>query len=254
MLTAISAQAEPEALAAENGDIEVGAALPEGPLKVCYAPLPGFFEPDGDGSFEGLEFDLISTFVDELGVEVTYQDPGDLAGTFRALEEATCDVAAANLTRTEERARKMDFSPTYFPVRILAVERKGSLTTRKEELAGRRIAVVRESTYEDAVASIPDVRMVPIHEAYDGFTEVLDGRADVAVCDSTLVLHYLDRYPDLTVTIPLSEREEMAFALPKNSPWTPLLSQFLDSWRDSGRLHQLYACHYGEEGAKLLLE
>ncbi len=231
----------------------VTAELPE--LKVCFRRDPPFFyQVDGDGDWAGFELDLLAAFAESQKVQMRYLDPGSFPKVLEFLEQGKCDVGASRITYTEERKKRLDFSPGYFPVRILAVEKEGAKTIRPEQLRGKTVVTIPGTTYVKAIDSIGvELEKVWVKTSREMFQAVLDGRADFMACDSAVVLALMNDYPGLRVTVPLSDREHFAFALTKGSKWTKPLSRFLRSFRKDDRLRALLIEYFGEEGADLIL-
>lgn len=232
---------------------EKGGALPE--LTVCFRRDPPFFyQLNGDGEWAGFEFDLLAGFAESEEVRMRFVDPGSFEKVLESLERGDCDVGASRITYTQEREERFDFSPGYFPVRILAVEKEGATTIRPKQLRGKTVVTIPGTTYLKAIDAIGgEIEKVWVTTSRQMFQTVLAGRADFMACDSAVVLALMDDYPGLRVTVPLSDREHFAFALPKGSKWTGPLSKFLEDFKADGRLRALLVEYFGEEGADLIL-
>jgi polar amino acid transport system substrate-binding protein len=88
---------------------------PSGPtLKVGVAAnrVPVEFVA-GDGTITGLDPELACRIAAGLGMRVEFHDM-KFAALINALESGKVDLIIANMTRTEERARMVDFSEPYF--------------------------------------------------------------------------------------------------------------------------------------------
>ncbi len=224
-------------------------------VRVCIREDPPFFYPTGpEGSWAGFEYDLVTAFAEAKGLRLRFVDPGSFSAVFDYLERGDCDLAVSRITRTVEREKRFDFSPGYFPVRVLAVEKEGAATIRTEQLRGKRAVTIPGSTYVGAIDSIGgQMEKVWVETSREMFRAVLDGRADFMACDSAVVLALMEDYPGLQVTVPLSERNYFAIALAKNSKWTEPLTRYMEQFRDDGKLRRLLAGHFGEESADMIL-
>lgn len=221
-------------------------------LRVCFRPQPPFWQ-EADGGWTGLEYEILAEFATAQGLELNFSDPGTMLDVFNAVIAERCDLAAATITLTEERRQRMDFAPWFFPVRVVVVEKKESLTTRPEMLRGKTAATIPGSTYIPLIDGIGEVEKLWVEDGRDMFTALSEGRADFLASDSTIVLDRLMEFPDLRVTIPLSERQQLAFALPKGSPWTEPLRRFVETYRDDGRLKRLLSKYFDAEGVEMIL-
>ncbi len=222
-------------------------------LVICFRPNRPFFSPKQGGGWTGLEHDILAAFADEQGVALGFHRPSHFAEVFSDLEQGRCDIGAATITKTEERTSRFDFSRSYFPVRIVAVERRGAITTRAEQLRGKKAATIAGSTYLKVIEKIGAVEVVFVANSQEMFDAVAQGRVDFLACDSAIVLAKAEEYPDLQVTAPLSERDELAFALLKGSPWTEPLSGFLTRIQADGGMRRLLLRYFDEEGTDMIL-
>lgn len=222
-------------------------------LTICYYPTEFFFEQNGD-RFTGLEYDILNRFAETYGYKTQFRTPGHLIELFAALQDGRCDIVAATVTWTEERAKIMDFSPAYFPVRILAVEPQDSLTSRPEQLRGKTAAVHRGSSYIEALDAIGDVKKLWTDDVEPSFAAVSQGEADFMACDSAFVLELIGDYPNLRITIPLSDRQYFAFALSKDSPLTAPLGKLMHRLYADGEIRRFLARYYDPDGVDLILQ
>lgn len=235
--------------------MEMGSApepRPDAALDVCFDPEERFFFKDSDGAWRGVEHDILAAFAAERGLSLRLHDPDGLPDTFAALGDGRCQVASSRITRTAERGRHMDFSAAYFPARIVAVEKRSSLTTRPDQLRGKRAAVHRGSSYVDAVHRL-QADPVWVADIRPAFEAVSRGEADFLACDSAFVLGKLHAFPDLRVTVPLSERQQLAFALTKDSDLTAPLSRFIEDLHADGEYRRILSRYYDPEGVAMIL-
>ncbi len=221
-------------------------------LRVCAREGPFFLA--GDGQPSGVEYDLLRGFADsrQLDIEIIWAE--DFPSVFTLLEDRRCDISAARITRTQEREKRLDFSDSYFPVRVVLVVREGSSITRVEELAGKTLVVRKDTVYERLLSPIPEVSLLYVDQDSEMFAAVLSGQAYALAYDSAVVLEFLQRYPDLRIAIALSEREEYAFALALGSPLRSQLDEYLAGAKQDGSYRQLLVDYYGQELAALVLK
>ena len=158
------------------------------------------------------------------------------------------DIIAADMTRTETRARRVRFTePVIRDVRELLVSGPDAdPIERLEQLAGRRALVRRESSYYESLRALnerfADEGLAPVRlEIAPGHFEVGDmlemanaGVADHVVADEYLADFWAQVLPDITVhdAIVLREGADIAFAVrPDNDELAARLNEFLDETR-----------------------
>lgn len=223
-------------------------------IQICARNNPPFMFLDDQGVRRGFEYDLLTAFADSQDAELEIIWAESFASLFTLLPEGKCELGAATITRTAERETWVDFSTSYFPVRIVTVDRSSDpLAMTTESLAGRLAATIKESTYEQALARIADIRVTHVANSLAMFDAVSNGDADFLACDSAIVLALISGYPNLRIGFPLSERDEVAFALRKDSGWRQPLNDFLGQARQSGEMRKLLSRYFGEQGADLIL-
>ena len=89
-----------------------------GTLTVCTdAPYPPmeYEDPDNPGEYTGFDIELMRAIADNLGLDMAVVNVGfDPITSGLAMESGDCDIAAASITITEERAENIAFTDGYF--------------------------------------------------------------------------------------------------------------------------------------------
>jgi ABC-type amino acid transport substrate-binding protein len=101
----------PTALLAADAD-SPNSAQPK-PLVVATMEAPPFAMKDASGRWHGITIELWEAVADRLGLPYAYREY-DLEKILQALESGEADIGAAGLSVTAERAKRMDFTHTYF--------------------------------------------------------------------------------------------------------------------------------------------
>ena len=113
---------------------------------------PPFSSRDEDGSAVGLEVDLVAEAARRLGRQVVWVERpfGEL---LLAVARGEADVAASTIGITQERAKLVTFSRSYYDTTIVALVRTGADEPRTlTHLSGRRIGTERSTTAVAAAA------------------------------------------------------------------------------------------------------
>ena len=124
-----------------------------GKLTVCsdvpYAPFE--FQGD-DGSFQGVDLDIMKEIAKDIGVEADFVDT-DFDGIFAALAAGKCDTIASSVTITDERKKSNDFTNGYFKVTGNLLVRKADANTFVDlaSLKGKTVAVQSGTTFAEFV-------------------------------------------------------------------------------------------------------
>ncbi|WP_300532090.1 membrane-bound lytic murein transglycosylase MltF [Maricaulis sp.] len=206
-----------------------------GRLVVLTLDGPTIHATDADTSAPtGYEVDLVRAFAIDLGVSVQYEVMPDIDSLLAALDAGDGHVAAANLTVTDERARKYDFGPAYRTVREqLVCNDSGPVPTRLDRLAEARIVVLEGSSYrgtlEDHARRLGGLEWTEANggSAMPLLEQVQADAFDCTIADSHLADFARRRLPDIVVGLDLSEEQSLAWAYDSSIDG---LGDALDTW------------------------
>jgi His/Glu/Gln/Arg/opine family amino acid ABC transporter permease subunit len=221
-----------------NDPIKAAGVLRVGTEGV-YAPY-SFHDPGQGGQLAGYDVDVARAVGEKLGVDVEFVETS-WDSIFAALEANRFDIVANEVTITDERKAKYDFSEPYSIAEGVIVTRKDDSSVKPlADLKGKRAAESPTSNWAE-VARKAGAEI----ESVDGFTQAIsvlnDGRVDVVVNDSISVLAYQAEHPDapIKVAAKTDERSDQGFAARKNSGLVPELNKALDELRADGTLTKI---------------
>lgn len=241
---------------AEAGPVPLDPTLvKEGRLTVCTSLPYEPFEFKEKGKFVGFDVDLATEVARRLKVRPVFVDTdfdGIAAG--EPLNAGTCDVAAAALTITGERARVLDFSSPYFDAAQTMVVPDGSSVTSLDDLADGSIGVQTGTTGElyvrdNAPAS---TEVVTIDDVSEIASAMVRGDVDAAFYDNTVVGDVLKENPDFEVAADFNTGEQYGMAVRKDGSTDLLrtINDVLAGLVKNGRYDEIYATWFGSKPAK----
>jgi polar amino acid transport system substrate-binding protein len=196
---------------------------PASPGRVVVAtslPSPGFWEGnDVDTLDGGFEWGLARALADELGLRASFRDvpfadivTGELHGA---------DVALAQVSVTDEREHRVEFSVTYFESApaVLAPGHADDIhdlaTARNRSWVVER-ATTEQSFVDDVIR--PDRSVAVVDGEAEAVDAVLSGDADAALLDLPAALVIAAQVPDLEVHARFDDPERYGIVLPEDSP------------------------------------
>jgi len=191
-----------------------------GALKVVTrnSPLAAY---EGAAGLEGPEYELARGFAERLGVRLEISFVRSAAAALNAVARNRAHVAAAGLVEGRDPAGRIRFGPVFQRIDQHFIYRVDDpLPKTPADLVGRRIVVLRNSTYAASLAILaqqwPGLKWTAVKrgDALDLMDRVARGDADITVADSTeysLGRHF---HPDLRPAFKLAESEAVAWALP----------------------------------------
>ena len=193
-----------------------------GELRVVTRNTPStYFEgPDGPA---GPEYDLVKGFADELGVELVIDTVENVAEIMPYLIDGKAHMAAAGLSATGTRREFLDFGYPYERVDMHLIYKLGTGKPQSiEQVVGRSIEVVADSSHSQMMESLSDV-YPDIEWSQNADDEVVDllakvalGEIDFTISDSTEFEIQRHFYPDLRVALDLDVNDPLAWAFRKD--------------------------------------
>ena len=201
----------------------------------------------------GFEYELIAAFADSAGVVPKFVMKNSIADILEAMDNGTAAIAAAGITRTDERQDRFQFSPPYLDVQQQVVYRRGGPSPDSvADLIGIDLTVIDESSYTEQLPSLQQ----EYHElTWEVTTElsteelmedVASGSLDVTIADANIVAINQRYYPELRVALPISETQQLAWVINKEIPGLAnAISHWFESIKESGHLAALKERYYG---------
>ncbi|TRX76692.1 cystine ABC transporter substrate-binding protein [Pseudomonas mangiferae] len=201
---------------------------------------PPFNFQDENGQLTGFEVEFAKAVAKELGVKPEFQ-PSKWDGILAALESKRLDVVINQVTISEERKKKYDFSLPYTVSGIQVLTRKGEEAkfTRQSDLDGKKIGVVLGTNYEDWLkqnAPKADIRTYDDDPTRNQDLRV--GRLDAILGDRLAAFELISKTGDtLAVAGEPFSRQEAGIALRKDNPeLREALDKAIEKLRKDGTL------------------
>ncbi|MCP5137851.1 MAG: membrane-bound lytic murein transglycosylase MltF [Gammaproteobacteria bacterium] len=204
---------------------------------------------------EGIEYDLVTAFAEQIGVTPRFVFPDRFTDTLSMVESGDVDMAAAGITVTERRKRRVNFGPAYQHVVSQVVYRRGERRPRRiADLADGDLEVVAGSSHETLLRDrrlreYPKLEYTANDEAsIDQLLEwVALGFVDYTVADSNQLALTRRRFPELRAAFDLSGKRDLAWALPHRQDHSLLdaVKAFFRTIKSNGELHALIDRYYG---------
>jgi membrane-bound lytic murein transglycosylase F len=193
-------------------------------------------------------------FATQLGVKVKFETPGTFDDILKRIAKGKADIAAAGLTITEQRSKKMRFAPAYHEVTEQLIYRSG--TRRPNDVSSLThgiIEVAKSTSHIDSLTYLkqdtPELTWNVNDELdTDGLLYLVnEGLIDYTVADSNQTILISRFYPKLNIAFDMSEPRQLAWALSPsddNSLYDEVVNFFKRIKKDK-TLDQLLEKHYG---------
>lgn len=190
-----------------SGTASTSGAAEEG--KVYKVAIDQAFAPfsilQDDGSYEGIDLDIIAAIAEKEGFEVEIE-PMDFSAIIPALTSGTIDAGMGCMTITEERKESVDFSDPYYEDGQALIVKEDSDIQTLEDMQGKTLAI-KEGTmgalwgednkekYGFELSTFPDSTSIAM--------AVRNGQADALI----------DDFPVISYQIMIGEQEGLRIAV-----------------------------------------
>ncbi|MFJ3485639.1 cystine ABC transporter substrate-binding protein [Pseudomonas sp. NPDC090202] len=217
----------------KNGTLNVG-------LEGTYPPFSFVGE---DGKLTGFEVEFSEALAKELGVKVKLSAT-PWAGILAALESKRLDVVINQVTISDERKKKYDFSEPYTVSGIQALVQKkdeNKFPTSKD-LDGKKVGVGLGTNYEQWLKeNVPGAVVKTYDDDPTKYQDLRVGRIDAILVDRLAALDLITKTKgNLAVSGPAFSRQEAGIALRKGEPeLLAALNKAIDKLRADGTLAKL---------------
>lgn len=158
--------------------------------------IPGFgYIDEKTRELIGYDVDFCLAIAKRLGVKAEFKP---LTGATRIpqLISGNVDLVAATLTRTEERAKQIDFSHIYFLTGQKFIARKGTVKTLAD-LEGKKIGTAKGTTSElNVKKALPTATIQAFDEHAAAFLAFQQGKVFAITTDESILANILSKAPD----------------------------------------------------------
>ena len=207
--------------------------IKSGKLRVCS---PGDYKPFAlakpDGSFEGIDIDLIEAAAKALGVQV------EMVKTSwpKLLDDYTekCDVAVGGISSSTDRAKRVGLMSAYMvngkaPIALCTNTKKFQTVADMNKPTVTVITNPGGSNEKFVRANLPNAKVVVYNDNVTIFDEIVKGNADVMISESVETIVQQKAKPTLCAINPDKPLQygEMTYLLPRGD--LPMKAWF-DTW------------------------
>ena len=204
---------------------------------------PPFSYVDENGKLAGFEVEFSEALAQKLGVKVKLQ-PTKWDGILAALESKRLDAVVNQVTISEERKKKYDFSTPYTVSGIQALTQKkdeGKFKTAAD-LGGHKVGVGLGTNYEQWLKeNVPTAVIKTYDDDPTKYQDLRVGRIEAILVDRLAALELIKKTKDtLVVSGEPFSRQEAGIALRKGEPeLLAAVNKAIDELRADGTLKKL---------------
>ncbi len=226
----------------QNGKIVVG-------VEGTYYPFT--YHDEETDELAGYDIEVAKAVAEYLGVEIEFAE-AVWDSLLIGIDSGKFDTVINDVTATEERSEKYDFSDPYFYSGRQVVVKAGNEVGiySLEDLDGKTVATNTTNAYLPTLEEL-GVTVVPIDDTAQAAQEVLSGRADFCMFNEIILAEYLEQHPDAELEVAFVIEDSIeAVAIPVRKGEERLLAainEALAELRDSGKLTELSIEYFGKD-------
>lgn len=168
-------------------------------LKVGISPDYPPFEYMENGKITGFDYDVMVALASEIGAKIEFV-PMNFDGLLSSLSVGKVDMVISGMTKTKERAKKVDFTIPYYKSVSYFVKLKSNNSIKtKEDLSGKKVAAQIGSIQADSVNKIKGVKPMISQDVMVFVMGTLNGKVDAFLLDEAVAKDYVKKYEDFEI-------------------------------------------------------
>jgi len=219
------------------------------------------------GQPRGFEYEMLKLFCQENDFNLDVKIIKEFDYLLDSLESGMGDLAAGNITVTQSRKARVDFSPEIFRTRMVLVQRlpenkkklsraqiKARMVQDALELNGKTIYVNANSSFYERISNLIienglDINLQTVESGL-GTDELIrmvaEQQIDYTVVDENVARIHLAFYDNIDISVPLSLSQSIAWAIPKgNEGLKNLLEKWVEERKNSSKFKAIYNKYFG---------
>lgn len=203
------------------------------------------YETDGGKRLTGFDIELMELVAEKLGKKIEFKEM-EFSSLIPALITGRIHVIASALTKTPERAKRVDFTATYKTSTPVIVIEKHLKKDAEKRLNGLRLAAQLGSTHEETLKALNrennnEIKSVPINKLTEMIQELRNDRIDGFLTELDNGLNIANKYDEWSYLELPDYAESYSFALRLGNPLRDEINSALEQLRADGTLAKLSA-------------
>lgn len=215
--------------------------------EATYAP---FEYIDKSGNIVGFDIDIVSLIVNKI--EATYDVTlnvkwSDQAfdGLVGSLQTSKCDLVAAAMSVTEDRAKKVAFTTSYFETSTTVIVKEGSSISSLDELKKAKCGAQLGTVQADYISENGwNSSNMVINKVSDLTLALESNQIDALVVEKPVATTILAKYSDFKEVTSIDFDDTASFALAtqkdNSSKFVSLMNEVIEDAKSDGTINKLY--------------
>lgn len=200
----------------------------------------------------GYEFEMLRNLASSLGVRLHLIVKSDIDEAFYLLNKGQADIIAMNLEITEDRKQFASFTAPLGQMGTVLVQKdRNNKISDLQELDNRIIHIRKDAVYKAQLCSLQKekgISLAIIEEKGDSeffVNKVVKNEIDFTVVDRVVGLVNATYYDDLDVSLEISPKSDVAWAVRTNaSALQTAINDWISKKNKTGYMNMMYAKYF----------
>ena len=179
-----------------------------------HATFPPYEFYEGD-KIVGIDIEIMQAIADKIGYDMEVVDM-EFGSIITAVATGKADVGAAGITKTEERAKSVNFTESYATGIQSVIVKDGGTVATLEDLKGEAIKIgVQQDTTGDiyATGEFGEDHMVRFNKGADAVQALSTGKCDAVIIDNGPAQVFVDLNEGLSLLDSPYTEEEYSYEI-----------------------------------------
>ncbi len=147
-----------------------------------------------NGKAVGFSTDYIKLIADKVGLKIEWETGHSWNDILKLAQDEKVDVIHS-LGKTAERKEYLNFTSSFHTSsKVMITRPEDSSISSLEEMADKRVAVVKGFNMEEELKNVPQMERVEVASTHDGLIAVSMGKADVFIDRQPVCQYYIKKY------------------------------------------------------------
>ncbi len=197
-----------------------------------------------DGSYVGIDIELLAAIAEDQGFEYELQPLG-FSAAVTALESSQADGVIAGMSITDERKQKYDFSAAYYDSGVvMAIAADNEEIKSYDDLAGKRVAVktgTEGATFAESIKDQYGFEIAYFDESPFMYEEVKAGNSAACFEDYPVMGYGISQGNGLKMVTDMEKGSSYGFAVlkGKNTDLLKMFDEGLKNIRENGKYQEI---------------
>jgi ABC-type amino acid transport substrate-binding protein len=201
------------------------------------------YEFISNGTIEGFDIDLLNEISKEINIKFILQDI-QFDGLIPALKSNRINIIASGLSKTEERAKSIDFSDSYIETEVAILYNNSIALNSASDLNNVTIGVQDSTTWHEIAKQLKNnnntIEIKSLHNNLLLIEELKINNVSAVILEKNQAYKFVEKYGDIFKYIVLNEyKSSLAYGYNKDFKYKQQINDAINKLQSSGVISTL---------------